>query len=528
MFDAGAITGRLVLDTSGFTASAASASRKVEQIGQSIVSTTRQLSRVASAITYLGAEITAPLILAFKSAEKYSNSVREEMARLNNAIIQFRVSIAESLLPIMHRFSNAVADLVQRWQSLSPELRENMLRTALLTGVFLTLGGAISMVALKIIMLIGYVIKLVAAFATFAIIHPELLLIRIAIAGIIFAMFKWKEVGDIVMNTFQILFNMAIVGFNAILYPINLITSALFAAATGAAKFFAVTKNGEAKKAWNEIADSTWKVAQQYSDLANSNLKNVTNAGKSTWDTLITGQSDFSRGFDDMKTQAQSWIDLFKDLGKTEINIPSLIPEASKTFAQGWRDATIQALADLSNFGNMASTAVQGLVSGMQSSFSNLFQGLFKGNIDSFSEFMTSIGDLFLKTISDMIAQMIVLFFWQKLTGLLFSGSSTITGGVGGTTTQTAQFGTVWSPSFAEGTDSIPYTGNYRLHEGEKVTPKYDATKSDNMEFTIINQITPEAVATAMSGKEGQGVIVNTINTDALRNGTTRKTIRRK
>jgi hypothetical protein len=527
MFDAGSIVGRLVLDTSGFTASAVQATNKIEKIGESIVSTSRQLSRMASALTYLGAGITTPIVAAFKSAEKYSNSTRLELEKMNDTFIGLRVSIAESLLPIMHQFGNAIADLAQRWQALSPALRESMLRTALLTGVFLTLGGAIAIIALKIGTLVGKVIELSGAFAAFAIINPELLLIRIAIAAIVIAMFKWKEVGDIVMNTFQIIFNIAKAGLSSILYLTNSITSAFFAAATGAAKFFAVTKNGEAKKAWNEIADSTWKVAQQYSDLANNNLKNVANAGVNTFNVLTTGQSDFSRGFDDMKTQAQSWIDLFKNLGSQEIGVKDW-QESSKTFAQGWQDAWTQTLAQLQNWGATAENTVQEIASGMRSSFSNLFQGLFKGDAASFSEFMNSIGDLFLKTISDMIAQMIVLFFWQKLTGLLFSGSSTITGGVGGTTTQTAQFGTVWSPSFAEGTDSIPYTGTYRLHEGEKVTPKYDATKGDAIELTIVNQITPEAVATAMSGKEGQGVIVNTINTDALRNGTTRKTIRRK
>lgn len=502
MFDAGSIIGRLVLDTSSFQTSAVGASRKVEQLGQSIVSTTRELSRAASTMSFLGAGITAPIVLAFKSAEKYSNSTREELQKMNNAIIGLRVSIAESLLPIMHRFGNVIADLAQRWESLSPALRENMLRTALLTGVFLTLGGVISSVILKIGALIGYLIKLAGTFMALATINPELLLIRLAIAAIVVAMFKWKAVSDIVMNTIQILCDVAWAGLNSILYVTNSIAAATLA-----------------------IIPGCKKLSQEYANLAKEALKRVGDAGKSTWNTITTGQSNASKGFEDLKTQASAWIDLFKDLGKTEINIPSLIPEASKTFAQGWRDATIQALADLSNFGNMASTAVQGLVSGMRSSFSNLFQGLFKGNIDSFSEFMTSIGDLFLKTISDMIAQMIVLFYWQKLTGLLFSGSSTITGGVGGTTTQTARFGTVWSPSFAEGTDSIPYTGNYRLHEGEKVTPKYDATKESGGNVTVINYVTSDAINAAIAQKPD--TVINVINSDTVRNGITRKTYKR-
>lgn len=505
MFSAGSIVGKLVLDTSGFQISATGATRKMEAFGQSIISTTRQLSRAASAMTFLGAGITAPIVLAFKSAEKYSNSVRNEMLRLNNTILQLRISIAESLIPIMHKVSNVIADLVQRWQALSPVMRETMLRTALVTGVFLTLGGVISTIILKIVMLIGYVIKLAGAFLALIAVNPVLALIYTAIVGILIVMWKWKEAGDVVMNTIQILCDVAWAGLNSVLFVTNSIAASTLA-----------------------IIPGCKKLSQEYSKLADEALRRVGDAGKSTWNTLATGQSNMSRGLDNLKGQTQSWIDLFKGLGEKEITIPRVISEASKTFAEGWSDAVDKAIADLSNFGNMAADAVNSLVSGMRSSFSNLFQGLFKGNISSFSEFMTSIGDLFLKTISDMIAQLVVLFFWQKITGVLFSSAGTITGGVGGTTTQTAQFGTVWSPSFAEGTDAIPYTGTYRLHEGEKVTPKYDATKSDDLQLTIINQITPEAVATAMSGKEGSGVIVNTIDTNALRNGSTRRTIRRR
>ena len=502
MFDAGSIIGRLVLDTSSFQTSAVGASRKVEQLGQSIVSTTRELSRAASTMSFLGAGITAPIVLAFKSAEKYSNSTREELQKMNNAIIGLRVSIAESLLPIMHRFGNVIADLAQRWESLSPALRENMLRTALLTGAFLTLGGVISSVILKIGALIGYLIKLAGTFMALATINPELLLIRLAIAAIVVAMFKWGEVGDIVMNTISLLCDVAWAGLNSVLYVTNSIVAATLALIPGLGN-----------------------VKQKYIELADQALKRVANAGNSAWTTLTTGQSKFSRGFDNLKTQTQAWMDLFKNLGSQEISVNNW-QEASKTFAQGWRDTWDKTLSDLQNFGAMAENAIQGMAAGMRSSFSNLFQGLFKGNVSSFEEFMTSIGDLFLKTISDMIAQLAVLWMWQQLTGIISGG--VVTGGVGGVVSSTAQFGRVWSPSFAEGTDSIPYTGNYKLHEGEKVTPKYDATKDEAMDITIVNQITPEAVATAMSGKEGQGVIVNTIDTNALRSGITRRAIRRK
>lgn len=501
MFDAGSIVGKLILDTSSFQASAVSATQKIEQIGQSIVSTTRQLTRAASSMTFLGAAITAPIILAFKSAEKYSNPVRTELQKMNNAFIGLRVSVAESLLPVMHQFGNAIADLVNRWNSLSPALRESMLRTAMMTGVFLTLGGAISMVMLKIVMLIGKVIELSAAFMTFAIANPELLLIRIAILGIVLAMFKWKEVGDIVMNTIQILCDVAWVGLNSVLFVTDSIAAATLA-----------------------IIPGCKKLSEQYTQLANDSLRRVGDAGKNVWDTLATGQSNVSKGFDNMKTQMQAWGDLFKNLGSQEIGVKNW-QEASKTFAQGWTEAIDKTIADLSNWGAMAGSIVSQSAAFMQSSISGFLQNI--GNyLDGSKNIWVEFGNFIMKIIADVIAQLITLWIVQKMVGILASfGSSTIAGGKGGVTTQTAQFGKVWSPSFAEGTDSIPYTGNYRLHEGEKITPKYDTTKNGGGNITILNQITPGFINSAIVSEPD--TVINVINEDTMRNGITRKTYKR-
>jgi hypothetical protein len=146
--------------------------------------------------------------------------------------------------------------------------------------------------------------------------------------------------------------------------------------------------------------------------------------------------------------------------------------------------------------------------------------------LDGTKNLFQEFGNYALKIISDVIAQLITAWIWEKLVGVFSSVASVGTSNIASNSyaTEGLSLG-----GFAEGTDSIPTTGNYRLHEGEKVTPKYDVTKSSGAtEITIHNLITPEAVAMAMSGQEGKGVIVNVINTDALRNGTTRRTIKNK
>lgn len=529
-FDAGAITARITLDSSAFNASmnqvrgnVAKAGEGMQKLGQNIMSTARQWQRAASAMAFIGAGITAPLIAAFKSAEKYSNSVRVELERFNNVFIKLRVSIAESLVPIMHKFSNALADLVKRWQALSPEMRESMLRTALLTGVFLTLGGIISSVAIKIALLIGYIVKLTGAMLKLAVVNPELLLIRIAIIAILVAMWKWKEAGDLVMNTLSILFDMAVIGLNSILYVANSLAGAFFAATTGVLKFAAATTapwNKEAKRNLELLAEGAWKLAQQYTDLANNNLKKVADAGKNTFNTLTTGQSKFSEALNKGKEHIQAWIDLFDKIGSQKVDVEKM-DEASKTFSEGWKDGLDAVALDLTNWGKMADGIVKGLAQGMQTSLSNFFQGFLKGEIRSAKQLFAEFGNFVLKIIADVMAQILaakIMAGIQSL-GSLFSnsGSFAFGGGLGG--------GSGAGGSFQEGTERIPYTGLYKLHSGEMVTPKYDANKHEATKLTIYNMITPEAVAMAMRSKEGEGVIINAINIDSLRNGVIRREV---
>jgi len=84
------------------------------------------------------------------------------------------------------------------------------------------------------------------------------------------------------------------------------------------------------------------------------------------------------------------------------------------------------------------------VVGNMTSTFSDVFYNSVTGEVKSLSSIFQSFGKSVLKTMSDMLAQYLVMRSIMGITSL-FSGGSTITGGVGGTTTSTSQFGTVWS-----------------------------------------------------------------------------------
>lgn len=83
-------------------------------------------------------------------------------------------------------------------------------------------------------------------------------------------------------------------------------------------------------------------------------------------------------------------------------------------------------------------------------------------------------------------------------------------------------------PHLLEGTDYVPKTGAYMLHEGEKVTPRPFVGKSSDdrkINVTLVNLVTTEAVASAMSARAGRNVIINTITADVAANGMMRQVI---
>ena len=110
------------------------------QLGLNMRQVGREISQVGSTLTFMGAALTGPLALAFKSAEKYSLSVSNELKRLDNAFIALRVSIAEALLPVVHKLANVFGNLLNIWNSLTPATQQMIIQGVAITGIFLTLS----------------------------------------------------------------------------------------------------------------------------------------------------------------------------------------------------------------------------------------------------------------------------------------------------------------------------------------------------------------------------------------------------
>lgn len=506
MFDAGAITARLVLDAKGFysgiqkaQAGVKSAGEGIKDLGQSVMSTSQKLGRIASTMTFIGAGITAPFIMAFKSVEKYSSSAKQEIDKFGNTILNLRMSIADSLTPIIQRFNNILADLTQRWLSLSQETKDMIVKVVFMGGVFLTLGGIIGTVVLKVAYLSGAFLKLIGSMITgFASLNAPMLLIVIGIGFIIAAMLKWKNVSIMVFNAVEIAFNYFVMSFNAIRAIFDGIVIAITKYVAFILGIFEKLPTpfkksiGEMRKSLDDFS----KGAQEDFGKATSS---AINSGK-TIGSLFTKEGNLSKGITDFGVKVKDIGGLFDNLGQKVVNLPNI--------AENFKSKVGDTLKTLGNFADYASGMLSQFFSQTETLFSDVLYNVFTGQFENIQQAFADFGNNILKMLSQLVIKMLMI---KMIYMPLASAFGIPIGAFGG---------------FQDGTEEIPSTGMYRLHGGEKITPRYDAAKNETKPLTIYNLITNEAIAMAMASKEGAGVIVNTINLDSLRNGVTRREVK--
>jgi len=153
----------------------------------------------------------------------------------------------------------------------------------------------------------------------------------------------------------------------------------------------------------------------------------------------------------------------------------------------------------------------------LESGFQNLLVDGFNGKLTSATEAFRS----FAQTIVQQMAQIAAARIAAGIFGAMFG----VGGGAAGMAGLMA--GLSGKEGHADGIESVPYTGDYKLHSGEKVVPAYDAQKTSDAQPIIINNyVTSEAIARQMASKAGKGVINNVIVASAQGNQQVRGVMR--
>lgn len=151
----------------------------------------------------------------------------------------------------------------------------------------------------------------------------------------------------------------------------------------------------------------------------------------------------------------------------------------------------------------------------MSNSFKTFFLDVIHRDLKTAQDYFKSFGDVLLNIAAEIFSQIasMAIAGWTARAlpkaWALTSALATIAG--------------PFAPKQAGG--KISYTGLYRLHKGEEVKPWHEAGKEREIVIPIYNMISTGLIAQAIM--EEPNAVINIMNEDLLRSGTSRKIIKR-
>ena len=458
----------------------------IRNVGMNFRKIGREMSYVGMTMAVAGGAITAPLMLAYKKAGEFSSQAHEQIVRLENDFTKLQVSIGTALIPTMEQFNNQIHRILGYWQSLGEEQQRHIVNLLFAAGKYLVFGG----IALTIL---G---KLLSTFANLALLISNILipaiinignafklvmagnpvgLIMIAIAGIIAAMWKWKAMGDMVLNGFQVLFLFFKNGIDAIVLGLQGLIDGIarvVAFIIGLAEKLKILP-----KSWRDSLKESREFVDGFRTEVEKGMEktigNIASNSSELTQIFVTQQGTWAKGFEKGKKTVGDFALGIKDaasgigeLGKLLKGVDTTFDKikiSGGTFLDGFRMAFTDLKGDMLFFVNMGKQSFQDMSNGIKASLQSVFVDALHGQLKKASDYFAAFGN----KVIDIIANIITTWLTMKIItgiggaiGSLGALGGGIQGGVGGTTTQTAQFGTTWSPShFHQG-------GIVRAHSG--------------------------------------------------------------
>ena len=182
--------------TSDFSKAFNSMKKDVDKIADSMIQVGRVVTQVGRNMTFLGATITGPMAIAFKTASNYSLEANESLKRLGDSTISLQTTIGNAMVPVINKLTEGISNLTKWFENLDPKIRNAIIQTTLIAGIFFTVGGLILHVAGNMVVLIGRMMQ-------FGLANIPLLVMSGALIALIIFWDKLKDVAMPVINAIE-------------------------------------------------------------------------------------------------------------------------------------------------------------------------------------------------------------------------------------------------------------------------------------------------------------------------------------
>ena len=366
---------------------------RARETGQTLKQLGRDISQVGQNLIFMGGALTGPLALAFKSAEKYSIPVYNELKRLDNAFIGLRVSIAEALIPVVHKLANVFGNLLNLWNSIDPATRNLIIQSVAMTGIFMMLGGVVIALVGRLVRLSGTIASLVSKLALFTLAHPWIAALVVIVVALTYVFLRFRTVAVPVLNAVEIGANMVYIGFTklfkGLIWGFDFVLQYLV-------KFYDVLGKlpGKLGEPFRTTSENLKKLREELALLTKASDIEIARSQEKISKIMSEGEGSLVKGYDKAKASIQGFIATFKGLGKE-----TKIEEIAQSF-------------------NAIEAIGQGTARSLGESFSHLFKDAFRGEIDSAKDYFVEFGNMMIDVLAEVLAKIVLI----KTIGAVFPG----------------------------------------------------------------------------------------------------------
>lgn len=472
----------LVNGTEEISKSMSKAAQSLDDFSKVAKNLGRELGQIGQIISVLGASVSGPLVLAFNNAAKSSAEVSEQITRMKNTTDRFQKDIAEALVPVFERFNNVILNLYNAFSSLDQAFKNQLIQGALLTGVFLTLGGILTVIVAKTFSLIASVAELSGKFLLFAAANPIMIAVGVSIAVIVGLMIKFKDVADVVLSTFQALFIFLQNGFLTIKSALEVIIFAIAQNIQNVVSLLAKIP-GPTQMAMQMLSNEVQILSNNIRAGINQDLQAIIENANTLGEIFRSGEGSWSIAFDELKTKAQELFTAITDKTAIETSLVSWKDyiDKLKLWWQSGGDYYKKVQSDM--VGSLKGALQQ--AAQLNSSFAIAYKAV-------------AIGEAIMNTAAG-VTRAFKDYAWPF---------STVVAGIVGAM-GAIQIATIASQSFAVGTPEIPKDMVAQVHKGETIIPE-----------TFAGAIRSGDLSLSGGGNTGSGI--NFDFTGATFNGITR------
>jgi len=322
---------------------------KLNSVQQDLKKLGREFTELGRSMSFFGAGVAAPFILAMKNASKTSDELAKSFRQIDSVSNQFYQSIATSLIPVIQSFTGLLATFLSWWNQIDARTRDVIVQFTFLSGVFIAVTGIVTILIGKLILLGSAIAGVMATMVGWAVLNLPLVATVAIVTTLIALMLKFKGVGDAVVSTFEVVFRFLMNGFHtvagAIGKMVEVTLNGLLFIVEGLAKI-----PGPTQEAFKKMEDSIRQTAMVAREFANLELQEVANNTKAIGDIFLTGEGQWSNAFQAAKKNLES-------LGQTMGNLQNVGKKTAEVVAHSFKQNVDQAKSVLGELNGALVTA---------------------------------------------------------------------------------------------------------------------------------------------------------------------------